>query len=104
MIELGGNITLVGFKEIGFSELVVVKKLVGNYARKISDKIGSFENLTLSVKPVHRTSDNVASQYELKAKILVNGQLHNADTTDFNLFAAIDNCMKKINTILRIDE
>ena len=54
MIELGGNITLVGFKEMGFGELIVVKKIVGNYARKLStDKknmeSGLFSRLALSI-------------------------------------------------------
>ena len=31
MIELGGNITLAGFKELDHAELIVVKKITGSY-------------------------------------------------------------------------
>ena len=38
MIELGGNINLDNFEEIEKGQLIVVKKVVGNYTKKISEK------------------------------------------------------------------
>ena len=38
MMQLGGNIQLIGFREIDPARLIVVKKMVGNYVKKISDE------------------------------------------------------------------
>ena len=102
MIELGGNITLVGFKEVGFSEVIIVKKIVGNYARKISDKIGTMEHLTVTVKPVHHTNEE-NFKYELHIKLLAHGKMYTTEVVDFHLFVALDNAMKNIETELRIN-
>lgn len=99
MIELGGNLTLVGFKELGYAELVVVKKVVGNYARKISDK-QPFNNLTLSLKQVHGDT----GKFELKAKLDANGTIYNAGVIEHNLFVGIDNLLKKIASQLKIND
>ena len=96
MIELGGNITLVGFKELGYAELVVVKKIVGNYARRFSDK-DPLNNLTLTVKPIHNTNED-SSKFELKAKADLNGKIFNADLVEYNLFVGLDSALKKLET------
>ncbi|MGE0792936.1 MAG: hypothetical protein AB7V77_02005 [Candidatus Woesearchaeota archaeon] len=103
MIELGGNITLVGFKEVGFSERVVVKKIVGNYARKISDKVGAIDNLTVTVKPVHQTTEDSNFKYELHVKLIVKGKIYVTEVVDFNLFIALDDAMKNIEAELKLD-
>ena len=103
MIELGGNITLVGFKEVGFSELIVVKKIVGNYARKISDKIGAIDNLTVTVKPIHKTSED-SFKHELHVKLIQQGKVYTTEIVDFNLFVALDTGMKKIEAELKIND
>jgi len=38
-MQLGGQIVLSGFKELKPAEIIVVKKLVGSYARKFSDNV-----------------------------------------------------------------
>ena len=47
MIELGGNIVLNGFRDLEPPELVVVKKIVGTYARKFADQLGEETRLQL---------------------------------------------------------
>ena len=101
MIELGGNITLVGFKELGYAEFVVIKKVVGNHARKISDR-KPFNNLTLTLKPIHKTTEEV-SKFEIKAKIDVDGQIYNTEIVERNIFIAVDTILKKIVTQLKLD-
>ncbi len=49
MIELGGNIKLEGFGEMEPGKLIVVNKMVGSYARKISDK-KQYNELKMSLK------------------------------------------------------
>ncbi len=100
MIELGGNITLVGFKELGYAELVVIKKIVGNHARKIAEK-KAFSHLTLTLKPIHKTTDEV-SKFEIKAKIDMDGKIYNTDLVERNLFIALDTILKKLSAQLKI--
>jgi len=94
MIELGGNITLIGFKELDYAEMVVIKKIVGNYARKLSDR-EQVNELTLNLKQVHHTSED-SYKFEMKAKVDVNGKIFNSEIVDYNLFIAIDSIMKKL--------
>jgi ribosome-associated translation inhibitor RaiA len=97
MIELGGNITLVGFKDLGYAEFVVIKKLVGNHARKLADR-QPFNNLTLTLKPIHRNVETNSSKYELRAKMDINGQMHHAETVEHNVFIGLDSILKKISS------
>lgn len=47
MIELGGNIKLDGFESVEPTLLVVVKKVVGNYVKQISEKNKDFKEITV---------------------------------------------------------
>lgn len=96
MIELGGNITLVGFKELGYAELIVVKKVVGSYARKFADK-EQLNNLTLTLKPIHHTTED-SMKFEIKGKADINGKVVNTELVDYNLFIGLDNVLKKLET------
>lgn len=97
MIELGGNITLVGFKEIEKGELVVVKKLVGSYTRKMSDSVSEFENLTVTLKIVHKTEGS--EKYELHAKAMIGGKPVTSEITERNLFVGLDTVLKKVSAL-----
>lgn len=99
MIELGGNITLVGFKEQGYAEMVVIKKLVGNYARKLSDG-KPVNELRLTLKPIHHTDEN-SSKFELKAKLDIDGKVYNSEVVEYNLFIGIDSILKKLEAQIK---
>lgn len=90
MIQLGGNIELVGFKELDPAQLIVVKKIVGNYARRMADSSEGFEKLTVTMKKVHN------SQFELNAKLMDKGSPFTSEVVDFNLFFALDKVLAKI--------
>ena len=90
IMQLGGNISLAGFKELEPAKMIVVKKITGNYVKKMQEKSNKFESLHLHLKNVH------ASKYELQAKVVVNGQPYNSETVDFNLFFALDKALAKI--------
>ena len=89
MIELGGNIKLVGFKDLEPAKLVVVKKIVGNAAKKISTK-DPFDELCLHLKDVG------TSKKELKVKLVRGGDVKNAEVLDYNLFYALSSVLSKI--------
>lgn len=101
VIELGGNITLVGFKDLGYAELVVVKKVIGNYARKISDR-HPFDSLKLAVKPIHKTTNEI-TKFELKIELAADGKHYHSEIVEHNIFIGLDKILKKIVTQLKLD-
>ena len=96
MIELGGNIILVGFKDLEPAKLIVVKKMVGTYAKKIAEKI-ELKELKLELKQTHSKGKKEEKQkYEVKAKAKTDKKEYNSDTIQFNLFYALDEVLGKI--------
>ncbi|MBR9693135.1 hypothetical protein GOV07_04385 [Candidatus Woesearchaeota archaeon] len=89
MIELGGNITLDGFADRDYSELIVVKKIVGRYARQLSDAKKGFESLkvTLSVD---------VGKHTLEAECTISGTTKSASGDAPNLFVALDTALKSL--------
>jgi len=49
MIELGGNIKLKGFTELDAATLIVIKKIVGNYTKKLTQSNADFKELLLDL-------------------------------------------------------
>ena len=85
IIQLGGNINLVGFKDIEYEKLVVVKKVVGNFVKKIQDQNKDFQKITVTLEPVHK------SKYEIKLHLIINNKDYMSELIDFNLFFALNN-------------
>ena len=97
MIELGGNIKLAGFNDIEPMKLIVVKKMVGTYAKKISDNLSEFQELSLHLKPIHDNPDKDDNiKCELQAKLIIDGKPFNSEITDYNLFFAIDKVLARL--------
>lgn len=95
MIELGGHIELVGFKDLDGGSMVIVKKMVGNHVKKLNSMTQNFEKLTLSLKRVGGEDSN---KFEIHAKLIDNGQPIVSEVTDFNLFYTLDKVLQKINS------
>lgn len=85
MIELGGNIKLIGFKDLEPAKLVVVKKVVGNYAKTFSEKVGDIKELSVELKGT-----------EVKAKLEYKDKTINSETTDQNMFFALDKALSQL--------
>jgi len=94
VLQLGGNIELSGFSEIDGGAMIILKKIVGNYAKKMADRSSNFEKLSLTMKSVHEKEKS--KKYELHAKLIDNGKAHTSSTVDRNLFVAIDSSLKAI--------
>ena len=92
-IELGGNIELSGFKDLKGGDMVIVKKIVGNHVKRITELAKKFESIKITLKTVHETEKS--KKYEVHVILLADGQ-HNAETTERNLYFSIDNVLKKI--------
>ena len=96
-MELGGNITLTGFKTLDKDTLVIVKKIVGTYVKKISEKNDKFQSLTITLKPIHERE--TSEKYELKANLTGEKQ-YNSEVTDRNLMFALDKVLKKLDAVM----
>ena len=93
-LSLGGNIELVGFKQVGLSEVVVVKKLVGSYTRKIQEASANFQGITVHLKEIHKIENS--AKHEINIKVIDEGKVFTAETVDKNLFVALDSALKKV--------
>ncbi|MCM2325143.1 MAG: hypothetical protein NDI94_01650 [Candidatus Woesearchaeota archaeon] len=97
MMELGGNIELNGFKEIEGSEMIILKKIIGNFARKFSDHVEGYEKLSLHLK-----KSEGKNRFEVQAKLMINQKPVNGETTETNLFVAVSEALKKVeNQIMK---
>ena len=79
MMELGGNINLKGFDTLNPGELAVFKKIVGNKVKDISNKVKTYESLTINL------DDN-----KISALLQVNGKDLKANADVNNLFFALN--------------
>jgi hypothetical protein len=87
MMKLGGNIVLDGCDNLEPATLIVLKKMVGNYARKISEK-NSFDELMIKVQ-------NSGDNYKLEATLTKVGSQEIKNAEDNNLFFALNNALKE---------
>jgi len=93
-MQLGGNIELSGFRDIDSASMVVLKKIIGNYGRRLSDVSDKFESLKVTMKPVHETEKS--EKYEIHAQLINAGKSVVSEVVERNLFVAVDNALKKI--------
>ena len=94
--QLGGNIELAGFREIDGGSMIVLKKIIGNYARRFSDRLQNVEKLSLTLKKVHDSGGS--PRFEVHCLLAAGGQQYNSDLTDFNLFFVTDKVLKNIES------
>lgn len=87
MIQLGGNITLEGFQERDYAELIIVKKIVGRYARELSDTQTTFQGLTVGLA-------QGGDGFTISAAILLGKERKEEIATASNLFVALDTALK----------
>ncbi len=93
-VTLGGNIQLAGFGDLEPASMIVLKKIVGTYARRFSSKHADFELLKLSMKKVHEQERS--EKYEVRAMVVKGGKQFNSEVTERNLFFALDTAIKKV--------
>ena len=94
VLQLGGNIELSGFSSLDGGVMIVLKKIVGNYAKKMSEKVSNFEKLSLTMKLVH--AKEKSEKYEIHGKMVDNGKAFTSTITERNLFVGVDSVLKGI--------
>jgi len=78
--------------------MIIIKKLVGSFVKKYSDKSPDFQSLTLTLKKVHGTPESeVSGKFEIQANMMA-AKNHNSDVTHQNLMFAVDKVLKKIES------
>ena len=87
MIELGGNIKLDGFEGIEPAQLIVIKKVVGNFAKQYSEKV---EVKELMIKLEDKN----------KVTVTLNGEITESDEGD-NLFYELNGLLVKVKEQLK---
>ena len=94
--QLGGNIELAGFREIDGGSMIVLKKIIGNYARKFSDRLEGIDKLSLTLKKIHDSGGK--PKYELHCMLASKGQQYTSELTDYNLFFVVDKVLKNVES------
>jgi len=95
-IELGGNIKLVGFNEVDSGSMVVLKKIIGNYARKIADYDDKFQGLEVMLKKIHDTGNGAHPKFEIHAKAVCGHGTKCSEVVERNIFVGVDTTLKKV--------
>jgi len=91
VLELGGNINLSGFKEVEPGQMVVIKKIVGNYIKKISDENSDFEKVLISLKEAKK------GEFKLEGLLTVAGKNYSAEVSKNNLFFALNELLGEVS-------
>ena len=94
-LQLGSFIELSGFRFVGGGEMIVVKKIVGNYVRRMEDMCKQFAGFKIKLKPLDQTGDTV-KKYEFHAQVVDGGNVYPAEVVERNLFVGIDAVCKKL--------
>jgi len=93
MIELGGNIKLKGFSGLDAASLIVVKKIVGNYTKELTELHQDFTELLLELNSEENSNYNLNVNFSKKSGNL--SSKANGNNLFFTLSAALDNLSKK---------
>lgn len=87
MIELGGSIKLINFEGLEPALLIVIKKLVGNYTRKISESLTDFKSIDITLS--NKEKNEIAVKVEAD-------KTYESEAKDKNLFFALDKALGAI--------
>ncbi len=92
-LKLGGNIELSGFKEVDPRSMIILKKIIGNYVRKFSDKHKEFNGIKITLKEINKKKGK--EQFELSSNLYLGGKALAAENIGWNIFEAVDTLLKK---------
>ena len=91
-VELGGSIQLNGFGQVDGATMIILKKIVGNYAKQISERCSKFEKLSVSM--------DKSNGCRISAELLDSGNSITGEEENNNLFFALDKALKEIENKL----
>jgi len=91
-IRLGGNIWLVGFNDIDKSELTVVKKIVGGYIRRITERM-SYNEMRIRMKKHNKGKSFL---HEINSDVHFGGMHLSAKSEGKNMYSAISDSLNSL--------
>ena len=91
-INLKGNIALVGFEILEPAELVIIKKIVGTYVRKMCE-LGDYKEMKLNLQ---QHSKGKSFKHEILGLAFIGNSRLSAEATEWNLYNAVSRVCKKI--------
>ena len=89
-MELGGNIVLEGFDSVGSEKLIVIKKIAGSFAKRVSDEKGEYEKVIFTLEDT----------YKITLKVVQKDKESVSENEDKNLFFALTNAIKALEAKL----
>ena len=93
-IKLGEQIILSGFQGLDGGSMVILRKMIGNEVRKISDWCEQFEQIRLVLKKTHQTE--ASEVYEINGNLTDKGKHFNTKVEERNLFLAVSKTLEKL--------
>jgi len=90
-LKLGGNIVLVGFS-LDPAEMIIVKKIVGHYAKRISEQI-EYSEIKITLK---QSQKQQAFLHELSVKVTTNKDSLHANKQDKNIYSGLSDALEAI--------
>ncbi len=87
--ELGGNILLTGFSSCDGGTMIILKKIIGNYAKTIAESSVDFEKL-------HITLNQKDARFDVEAVVKYGGQSLSSLSSEQNIFVGVDQALKNI--------
>ena len=94
-MKLGGNIELQGFDSIEPAQLIVIKKIVGSSAKKISEEISEFDSLLITLK------ENDKTKITLSGKIKMSDKEAESEASDNNLFFVLNKVLAELTSKIK---
>ncbi len=90
-LKLGGNILLSGFS-LEPAEMIVVKKIIGNHIKKISEKT-DYQDIKITLKKTQKTKSFL---HEISAIARTSKGILSADAVNNNLYTALSEALNRV--------
>ena len=90
-LKLGGNIVLVGFS-LDPAEMIIVKKIVGHYAKKISEQT-EYSELKITLKQSQKQQSFL---HEISVRVTTNKDILKTDKQDKNIYSGLSDALENI--------
>jgi ribosome-associated translation inhibitor RaiA len=90
-LKLGGNIVLAGFS-LDPAEMIVVKKIVGNYAKRINERV-EYKEIKVRLKQSQKIKSFL---HEINVDVKTNKGILTSSTEDKNLYSGLSAALEKV--------
>ena len=88
VIELGGHIKLTNFDNLEPAKLIVVKKIVGSFTKKISEAKKDFKEISIELK-------EESDKFTISGKLITSKEKTSSSTNE-NLFFALNAVLEEL--------